>query len=154
MAARVAIVPPRTPRILIAAGVVAIVAGGVAIGIATSASDWLMARLARNDLLIDAAAVGGATAALGGAALATGIGLIGLAIALRLARTWARPATAAVAFALVAALLGSLAAIVASWVRDPGNAPAYVGAAVAVGIGLVGLTVVLLDVLRAARPAN
>ncbi len=146
---RAAIVPLRTPRILIALGFLTIVAGSAALAVAASATEWLMARLARADLAIDAAALGGATAALGAAALTTGLGLIALALALRLGRSWARPATAVIAFALLAALLGCIGAIMASWVRDPANGPAYLSAALAAAIGMAGLAVVLVDVVRA-----
>ena len=143
-------VPARTLRILVVAGVLLILAGGVALAIAGSATDWLMARL-DADLVIDAAAVGGATAALGVATMLAGLLLIGLAVALRLARGWAPAAGAVIVFALLAALVGSLAALLASWVRNPSAGGVYAAVSAGAAVGIIGLAIALADLVRVPR---
>lgn len=141
----------RTPRILLAIAVLAILAGGAGVGVGTAASGWLMERLARTDLAIDRAALGGAVTALGIATMLVGGVLIGLALALRLGRPWARPFTAAVAFALLAAAIGCLAAVAASLVRDPQNGPAYVAAGIGLAVLALALGIVAVDAVLSAE---
>jgi hypothetical protein len=111
-----------------------------------------MERLARTDLAIDRAALGGAVTALGIATMLVGGVLIGLALALRLGRPWARPVTAAVAFALLAAAIGCLAAVAASLVRDPQNGPAYLAAGIGLAVLALALGIVLVDAVLSAEP--
>ena len=141
----------RTPRILLAIAVLAILVGGAGVGVGTAASGWLMERLARTDIAIDRAALGGAVTALGIATMLVGGVLLCLAVALRLERPWARPVTAAVAFALLAAAVGCLAAVAASLVRDPHNGPAYVAAGMGLAVLALALGVVLVDAVLSAE---
>lgn len=147
-------VPARTPRILLAVALLAILAGGAAVAVGTWASGWLMERLAQTDLAIDRAALGGAVTALGIATAMVGILLIGLAVALRLGRPWARPVSAAVVFALLAAAIGCVAAVAASLVRDPKNAAAYVAGGIGLAVLAVALAVVLVDVVVTTEPTR
>ena len=147
-------VPPRTPRILLAVALVAVLAGGAAVAVGTAASGWLMERLAQTDLAIDREALGGAVTALGVGTALTGAVLIGLAFALRLGRGWARPVTAAVAFALLAAAVGCVAAVAASLVRDPQNGPAYVAGGIAMAVLAIALGVVLVDAVLVPKTAD
>lgn len=141
----------RTPRILLAIAALAILVGGAGVAVGTSASGWLMERLAGTDLAIDRAALGGAVTALGIATMLVGGGLIGLALALHLARPWARPVAAAVAFALLAAAVGCLAAVAASFARDPQNGPAYMAGGIGLAVLAVALGVVLVDAVMSAE---
>ena len=144
----------RSLAILLVVSALAVVAGSVAVLLATAAPAWILARLSGTGIVTDAAAVGGATAALGFALIGGAAALIGVAMALRAEVSWARPLATVLVGAILAALLGSLAAALASMAADPGSGAAYAAAAGAVGIGLAAFAVVLFDLLRGTGPAD
>ncbi len=139
--------------LLVAAGVaVALGTGAVLLG--TAAPGWILDQLRGTGIVTDAAAVGGATSALGFAFIGAGAGLVGVVEALRARVTWARPLAAVVVGAILAALLGSLAAALASMAADPASGGAYAGASASAAIGLGAFALVLSDVLRGTGPAD
>jgi hypothetical protein len=140
----------RTLVILLVAAVIAVLAGVATVTVAVAAPGWILAQLSGTGVAADAAAVGGATAALGYALLLLGAGLLGLALALRVGAGWARPAGTMVVGALLASLVGGLGATIASLVREPSFAVVYGAAAAAIGLGLLAFATVLLDLIRGA----
>ncbi|MEO8246022.1 MAG: hypothetical protein ABI622_02775 [Chloroflexota bacterium] len=144
----------RSLIILLAVAGVAVVAGTGAVLLGTAAPWWILDQLRGTGIVTDAAAVGGATSALGFALVGVGAGLVGVVEALRARVPWARPLATILVGAILAALLGSLAAALASVAADPGNGAAYAGAAGVVGIGLVAFAVVLFDLLRGIGPTD
>ena len=141
----------RSLVILLVASAVAVVTGTGAVLLGTAAPGWILDRLRGTGIVTDAAAVGGATSALGFALIAGGAGLVGVALALRAGVPWARPLATVIVGTILAALLGSLAAALASMAADPASGTAYVAVSVGVIIGLLAFAVVLMDVLRGAR---
>lgn len=141
-------VPTRSLAVLFAAAALAVATGTVTVVVATAAPEWLLAQLAGTGVEADAAAIGGAAAALGYAALLVGAGLIGLALALRAGHAWAWPAGTVVIAAVLAALLGTLGAALSSFAREPGSGLAYGLAAGGIGLVLAAFAMVLADLLR------
>ena len=138
----------RTLVILLVTTVVALVAGIATVTVAVAAPGWILAQLAGTGVAADAAAVGGATAALGYALLLLGAGLLGLLLALRARQEWARPAGTMVVGGLLASLVGGLGATIASLVREPTFAAVYGAAAAGIVVAIVAFTAVLLDLVR------
>lgn len=139
--------------LLVVAGV-AVVTGTGAVLLGTAAPGWILDQLRGTGIVTDAAAVGGATSALGFALIGGGAGLVGVVEALRARVPWARPLATILVGAVLAALLGSLAAALASMAADPASGPAYAAAATAVVVGLGAFAVVLSDVLRGTGTAD
>lgn len=134
--------------VLIGGACLAVLTGVMAVVMGTAAPAWILAQLAGTGVVTDAAAVGGAVAALGYAALLAGAGLLGLALALRAGRAWARPAATVVVGAVLAALIGSLGAALSSIAREPGSGLLYVLAAGGIGLAIIAFGMVLRDLLR------
>lgn len=143
-------VPTRTVVILLVAAVVALLGGIATVTVAVAAPAWILAQLSGTGVVTDAAAVGGATAALGYALLLLGAGLLGLALALRAGAGWARPAGTMVVGALLASLVGGLGAAIASLVREPSFGLVYGAAAAGAGLAMIAFGIVLLDLVRGA----
>ncbi len=140
--------PRRSLAVLVLAVVVAVVTGISAVLLGMDAPDWLLAQLAGTGIDADAAAVGGATTALGYGLLLGGAILLGLLLALRAGAVWARPAGAIIVAGIMASLLGSLGAAVASLVREPANATVYGLATAGIGLTLAAFGLVLWDIIR------
>lgn len=142
--------PLRSLAVLGVAAGLAVTAGIAGVLMGTSASGWILARLSDTGIVADAAAVGGAAAALGWASILAGAALSGLALALHAGASWARPAGTVVVAAIIAALVGALAAALATLARQPGSAALYGGAATVIGLALAGFGLVLRDLLAGA----
>lgn len=140
--------------VLLGAAALACAAGVAGVVMGTAAPGWILAQLAGTGVVTDAAAVGGAAAALGFAALLAGAGLLGIALALRAGQPWARPAATVVVAAALAALTGSLGAALSSLARDPGSGLVYGLAAGGIGLAMLAFGVVLRDLLRGTGPAD
>lgn len=143
--------PRRSLFLLALAAAVAVATGIGGVLMGTFASGWILDRLSGTGIVADAAAVGGAAAALGWAAIIVGAGLGGLVLALRAGSAWARPAGAMVVAAIVAALVGALAAALATLAREPGGAVQYGLAAGGIGLALVAFAIVLRDLLAGPK---
>ena len=140
----------RSLVILLVSSAVSVAIGTGAVLLGTAAPVWILDQLRGTGIVTDAAAVGGATSALGFALIAGGAGLVGVTLALRAGVSWARPLATVVVGAILSALLGSLAAALASMAADPASGTAYAVASAGVAIGLVAFALVLFDVLRGA----
>jgi hypothetical protein len=145
-------VPIAVPRFFLLAGALLVLAGTVGLGAALTQADAIRQRL--PEVAIDAAAVGGAAAALSIAVLALGVVHLLLAAALRGGAAWS-----VIAGIVLAHIVGGLvlALAVAAWVvlADGAGVVALIG-----GIGLVlaaagyGVVVVMLIGLRRRSEAS
>ena len=134
--------------ILVAAGVVLVLAGGAAVAIGLFNPGLISSHLP-PDAAVDAPAVGGAAVALGIATALLGIAHVGIAIALRMGVALA--ATGAVVLAATMAVLSLAFAVAAVVSIASGAAPAIymVPASVGLGAAVIGYAVVTVVIIGA-----
>jgi hypothetical protein len=136
--------------ILVAAGVVLVLAGAAAVAIGLFNPGLISSQLP-PDAAVDAPAVGGAAVALGIATALLGTAHVGTAIALRMGVALA--ATGAVVLAATMAILSLAFAVAAVVSIASGAAPAILMGPASVGLGLavIGYAVVTVVIIGARR---
>ena len=138
-------------RFLLLAGAVMLLVGAVAVAVAVVDPEAVKARL--PEVVIDAAAVGGALAGLGVVAGALGLAHLVVAIGLRVGARWS-PTASVVLCAMLAVL--ALAAAIAAGV-SAGRSPAFV--VTGIGLALLGAAyassvVAVIRLMRAEQGAS